>query len=75
MRSKSIFLKKPKREPYFKEATSFYGFSLASLSKERMRCSESDRGLFIQYPAKKYAERARDLWGVSGAILASHAAV
>jgi len=57
MLPKSIFLKEPMRKPYFKEAVfSFYGFSLGSLLKERMRSSERDRGLFIQYLARKYAE-------------------
>ncbi len=59
MLPKSIFLKEPMRKPYFKKAVfSFYGFSLGSLLKERMRSSERDRGLFIQYLARKYAERS-----------------
>jgi len=73
MLPKSIFLKEPMRKPYFKEAVfSFYGFSLGSLLKERMRSSERDRGLFIQYLARKYAERALNQrsapWNESGGL-------
>ncbi len=34
---------------------------LIGFAKEKVRSSERDRGLFIQYLARKYAERAHDL--------------